>query len=788
MMLRIAAATLIAGSLVQWATADVAFLAAPRNGGKFHTQSVSESDGVHVFQREAQLVVRAAGGGERVLMSGSVLDFSVCADGRTLLVSQVGAEGADIYRVDAQTGDTQQLTDGPGWNCQAVECGNGDIAFLSDRDRWRNPGENYRGFTVYRMNADGGEVERIWHAGFGGVFGLAIGPDGRLYFSTGENQGGLRVAAGTNWGVWSINPDGGGFRPEISAFARPDGMHDVPLDWPCIASDGSLIVSHYYDTRIYGTIHRAPKHTPTPEAPTEFGSPLWIYNPPIDPVENRFGWQRRGMHSLTPWTHNGDADALFEGRNVGHVTHSAPAPGNGVFVTWTGLDGDANMNLGVYLIPDVANPTEIPEDMEVVVDEPNRHEWMGRPLASHSAIYGSARPAQPATPRAEHLPGASPFAVIGSSDVSQWNEWLINSPSATDVRLRKLSHETEAEYVRILAFNPSIANFGGPFAGFENRYPGMYAGTNYEGFITPTNERTGFYEKLIPLLKWRQRGTGWLMFGKAPRGVEYLRRADGTLDTSFKAEIPANQCWTFQVLDGKGQAIVTANTWHQGISGEDRTNCQGCHAHNIPDPVPFEETLAASSDYPRVRLESVQRVIYEEHIKDVLPEVPQRPWQLLFHPRPTAYESWRQDYDDNPAWPEWRQRLYRDWQNTGFQAAGVTFSRETVAPPFGPWADTMNPTLVVRKYAEHTAVGAFDPDSGISALEIRAEGRDVTREFVLVPNEHVLVSRAYDGPVVAQATDGGGNVTTVERTRVDAGVPVPPSLIRTRRNWPNNER
>jgi hypothetical protein len=754
------------------AQGPIAFLAAPRTDGLFHTQSVSEADGPHTYQAAAQLIVRDDAGfdSERVLVESGALDFSVCPDGRTLLASIVKNGRADIYRIDSQTGETTQLTDGPGWSCQPVECGDGSIAFLSDRDGWRNPGERYRAFTIYRMAADGREVERIWHAGFGGVFGLHCGPDGRLYFSSGENQGGIpsRQGGGIAWGIWSINPDGGEFSPEISAYAQPDGIHDAPLDWPSIMTDGSLVVAQYYDTRIYGTLHRCPKHVPTAEAPTQFGVPLWTHNPVIDPFENRFGWQRRGMKSLTPWTNPDDADANYHGRNWGHVTHSAPAPENGALVTWTGTQGDAHMNLGVYLIPHVQSPTTAPEEMQVVVDEPNRHEWMGKALRPYRDIYGIVAPAMRATKRDSRLPGASPFGVVGTSSID-YNEWVNTSGYPENAKLRELPDDA-AEFIRILAFVPTKGIAPGKYQPVENRYPGLYNGDNFDGFRTPTNERAGFYTQLIPLKKWRL-PDGQLYLGPdPPPDAQRIKRNDGRPDSSFRIELPANQCWTFQLLNAKLEAIVTANTWHQVVPGEVRTDCRGCHAHHKPDPVPFEETLAASDEYPRMRLEEIRTIVYERDVRPNIPGVEQRPWDKD-EGRAVVYESWRQNFDDNPDWTEEQRVLYRAWQDTGFLAAGNLAGDPpgpSVRPPAGPYDDTMSPTLVVRKYKNATAVGVFDPNSGIVGLGIAADGEDVLDKFQFYPDDHVFVGPAFpDATIQVMATDGRGNETRLERRAVE---------------------
>jgi hypothetical protein len=631
------------------------------------------------------------------------------------------------------------------------------------------------------MAADGREVERIWHAGFGGAFGLHCGPDGRLYFSTGENQGGRR-GVGTNWAVWSINPDGGDFRPEITTGAAGNKPvdFDSPFDFPAILSDGSLVAARYYDTRVYGELVRCPPFTEVPGGPTKFGHPLWTNNPPYDPRESRGGFQRRGQHATARWANDDDRDMIYLGRNVGHLSHPAAAPGNWFYCTWTGDEGDDHMDLGVYkqLATQIS---ELPEDMSLVVDEPNRHEWMGKPLVAYREIYGLDRPATPKTKLAlRTLPGASPFGVIGTSSVD-YNEWVINALEPAQVKFRTLPND-EAAYIRVLAFNPSKKlTFGSGFQLANNRYPEFYGGDNFEGFRTPTNERTGYYEKLIPLKKWRTL-TGALYLGENPPPQSTrITREDGRPDSSFRVEIPANQCWTLQLLNARHEAIVTANTWHQVTPAEERTDCRGCHAHYKPDPVPFDETVAASDEYPRIRLDEIRTIVFERDVKPMLPEVEQRPWDKI-EGRAVAFESGRQSFDDNPAWTEEQKQLYRAWQDTGFLAAGNLHSYDQngarngalVKPPYGPYDDTMAPTLVVRKYDDCTVVGAFDPDSGLAAFRITADGKEVTDKFLINDQDHLWMGPAYVNEVVeVTATDARGNVTTIERRAVEEGEPFP---------------
>lgn len=67
-------------------------------------------------------------------------------------------------------------------------------------------------------------------------------------------------------------------------------------------------------------------------------------------------------------------------------------------------------------------------------------------------------------------------------------------------------------------------------------------------------------------------------------------------DGSFKAKIPANAPFQFHLLHKKyGLRLTDLKSWHSMYPGETRTDCGGCHGHDVditPQPVPFEGTFA----------------------------------------------------------------------------------------------------------------------------------------------------------------------------------------------------
>jgi hypothetical protein len=172
-------------------------------------------------------------------------------------------------------------------------------------------------------------------------------------------------------------------------------------------------------------------------------------------------------------------------------------------------------------------------------------------------------------------------------------------------------------------------------------------------------------------------------------------------------------------------------------------------------------------------LEEVKRVVFQRDVKPFIPEVVEQPWNSVPVGRPQAYESYAQKYDNVASWTEDQRLIYRDWQNLGYLAASRDPRTGVAAvPPFGPYADTMQPTLVVRKHVKATVVGAFDPDSGINmdSLVITQDGMDVTDLFVLNSREWVWVGPPMpDSVVAATVLDNHGNRTTVERIQMTPG-------------------
>jgi hypothetical protein len=759
---------------------DNAFLSLPisaetkvnRIPGLFNTQTAPNA---YAAWAGTQLRIRPDGAGvdgERVVVESNALDFSISLDGKSIFYTKTALPGAaNIFKYNLATGEHTQLTNDTNvWNFQPVEGPGGTLYFLSNRDKWVSPRGGNVMATIYAMNADGSNQRRIWHAGHDGIFGLMLGPNGRLYFATGENFG-QRLGNDFSWGIWSCLPDGGDLEPQFSAIFT---IGQDLVDWPTITTRGALVVAQYYRAALpYGAIWACPLIEADPFKPsTKFGDPLPANNP------HKFGHERVGMYSPAPWASNFDGDRPIGGKQQTKLTHPYAVPGNGVYVTSMGFNGVNNSDLGVYAIPDVAVVLKTQAELVKVVDEVGRHEWMGKPVVPYAATHGSDPAVAPATPQAESLPPGSPWAVIGSSatDINEivFTKW---DKSQTLVSL----DAEQAEAIQVLDVDPNtepIAEYYSPYR--HVRVAGAFYATDPVfcrlGFVAPTNSRVGAYP---PIYLKKYRGpNGELHVGpNPPAGWKRVMRADGRPDTSWAAEVLGNSTWTLQVLNAKGEAIAgaTAMTRRQAPPGAKMTSCQGCHAHQKPDQTPFEETCAGLPGYKIPRLRKSTRVVYERDIAPLNLGIARDVWLVKTNADwgkvPRAFEMDQTAIDDNPAWTEQQRRLVRQWGNLGFlcagerQKTGGIATGEFIQPASneGPYRDEQDPTLTVETADGKLYVGAGDSYSGLKSVLIALNDQDVTSRFTFNPADDVWTyANAAEGQYVAIATDNQDNTARAE--------------------------
>src|SRR5205823_1186824 len=102
------------------------------------------------------------------------------------------------------------------------------------------------------MDDDGSNVELIGHLNIGSALHPVVLRDGRVMFSTLENQG---RRDDLSWGLWSIHPDGTNWGPIISSFLTTAFHFQTQL------SDGDVVAAAYYGgvgTNGFGTYVKVP--------------------------------------------------------------------------------------------------------------------------------------------------------------------------------------------------------------------------------------------------------------------------------------------------------------------------------------------------------------------------------------------------------------------------------------------------------------------------------------------------------------------------------------------------
>jgi hypothetical protein len=236
--------------------------------------------------------------------------------------------------------------------------------------------------------------------------------------------------------------------------------------------------------------------------------------------------------------------------------------------------------------------------MLLIKNDPRYNEQWPRPLVSYERLYGVKEPKQLIHKndgkRHKALPEGTPFGLIGTSSMYKresapggtvpegsvtavalpkrpdswfWTAWRTNwSLQGSDAGLYDNS---EIHAIRIVAQEPRT-DIQGRGRGSAPRY-GSHA-----------LERLRILGE-VPLRKFEQ-------------GKSEPLDPDGNPDTSFLAKIPADQSFTFQLIDKEGMTLTMAQTWHQVRPGEARYDCGGCHAHS-QKPTAFEDTAAAQPDY-----------------------------------------------------------------------------------------------------------------------------------------------------------------------------------------------
>lgn len=511
----------------------------------------------------------------------------------------------------------------------------GKVMYTTNRNAYLPP----RGYPQYAlqlhlMDEDGGNIEQVGFLNIACALHPVILRDGRVIFSSLESQG---IHNAIMWGIWSIHPDGTNWAPVISAFeigGAPSGYH-----FQSQLSDGSIIIEKYYNQnqKGFGTLFKLPETPPADAPPFGPGN----YNDPRNQVKYRSvdGGERAhavpfspaGMEMITPWIYWEDSPSPPSVLNdpksprIGKVTHPCGAPDNHLLVAWTlGPIGGSSGAVQDFMVPKILDSgiclvrdgkaTRQPGDMLLIKNDPKYNEQWPRPLVSYERLYGVKEPKQLVHKndgkRHKELPEGTPFGLVGTSSVYKresapggnvpegsvtavalpknpgswfWSAWRTNwGLQGSDAGVYDNS---EIHAIRIVAQEPRTDVQGN--------------GHNSRPFYgNHGNERLRILGEIpvrkfvVPPLDGKTPPKG----GTTNNASSEPTDPDRNPDTSFLAKIPADQSFTFQLIDKHGMTLTMAQTWHQVRPGEARYDCGGCHAHS-QKPTPFEATAAAKPDY-----------------------------------------------------------------------------------------------------------------------------------------------------------------------------------------------
>ncbi|MDB5336126.1 MAG: hypothetical protein JWN70_1745 [Planctomycetaceae bacterium] len=618
----------------------------------------------------ADLMLLHPDGSEELLVSGedgSVMDPYVSFDGQSVYYAKfIDAKhsGADIHRIHVPTRKTVRLTDqtftpntgAAPWssdyrsheegktslsygvyNVGPCPLPGGRVMYSSNRNAYLPPrGYPRHTLQLHVMDDDGANIEQIGYFNIACALHPVILRDGRVLFSSLESQG---IHNSIMWGIWSIHPDGTNWNPVISAFEN-DGAPSA-YHFQTQLSDGSIVIEKYYNQnqKGFGTLFKLPETPPADRPPFGPGD----RNDPRNRVSfigvdgreqaHAVPFSPAGMELITPWIHWEDRPSPpaisrdEKSPRIGKVTHPCGAPDNHLLVAWTlgpigGSSGAVQDHMvpriidsGLYLIRK-GGTTREPGDMLLIKNDPRYNEQWPRPLVSYERMYGVKEPKQLIHKndgnKHPQLAEGTPFGLVGTSSLYKRESapgGRVPEGSVTAVASPK---NPESWYWS--AWRTNWALQGSDAGIFDNseihaiRILAQEPRTDIDGNANRPRYGNHAMERLrilgeIPVRKFSEPGNG------------QPNDPDGHPDTSFLAKIPANQSFTFQLIDKEGMTLTMAQTWHQVRPGETRYDCGGCHAHS-QQPTPFELTAASRADYKLFDLTSGKTPLLTDQARD----------------------------------------------------------------------------------------------------------------------------------------------------------------------------
>lgn len=548
----------------------------------------------------------------------------------------LAATEAQVFVVDVDSGELTELPHVPGvFDAGPAWLPDGRLAFTSSRDGSRatmvfGTNSSALGSRIFTVDPDGRNLDLASHHGLSQDQHPLVLRDGRVAFSSWQIFGGLTFrytngspggfgTIGNSFNIYVQAPDGA---EPFAFFGQHCGDHSPitgavdhkAAHFLAQSSDGRVWFTDYYRGNNNGLGHLVGV---MPEPPGQEGmldpkAPLADLYAPRD-IVSLATWSSSADQFAAPmpapeYLHPEYADPVVF---AGKLGHAAALPDGGLAVVWgkgacstvasndifgvlglpvppatSGSGGGVPANVFTQLALDTpacdagiyettTMPSTHPSDLELVVDSAQWHEIMPRAVVPYAEIHGVERPdaiarADQRASRSE-LPVGTPFGLLGAASILDRETHPVGGIHFVGEHQFHLQGTDTIVYddddlcgVRILGVQPNRG---------DNVYQQI---ANVAG------------ERVVILGEF---------------GVRNGDRMDpsGNPDTSFLVRFPANVPYLMQSIDCDGRTLNTDQSWQSLRPGEMKT-CGGCHVHSREPRVTFDETYAATDEYPVVTL------------------------------------------------------------------------------------------------------------------------------------------------------------------------------------------
>lgn len=624
---------------------DIVYVRYPNETEEDQFVNIPQGEHAYDIAAGADLMLLKGDGSEIVLVDCeqcSVMDPFISFDGKTVyysLIEEPNVESASwIYKINLSEGDYSpiRLTFDDGFDsllyADNTSPAHDQSSFRGIRDMAPSPladgrivfTSNRSALATFRPGTDAavkGSVQQLYvlddHDGSAttkelsnlhlletGNLHMVQHPfqlkDGRILFSTWQDAGTKFSYAMTT--LFTIYPDG----TNLQQFTEPHDHNKVVDHFATQLTDESIIAGYYYPSFDYGfgILMQYPIGAEGPDFLRGNVDQKYPWGNQLNISRREF--DRKGTKSITPHTTSGDMpapdlsgkysmpsatvnDDLLVAYSSGSVNHFDAVCNQAVNLC-------EPLRSGIYLIQNAtAAMVESPASLVLIKDDPNYNEIWPRVVASYYDIHGQEKPniiqKQALDNRLEQgeaagLVGSSsmmnreplnesnpdPFKPSDRREINDGN-WRIEGAEAGIV------NDDDIYAVRIIVSPPK------PFTKPVRKYGDRDDWESIKRYLADTRLDN------VVARYGSMHGERWEILGEFPLTHMDVTDAQGNPDTSWVAKVPADTPFFIQTLDANGMTVISELTWRGLKSGEERTDCGGCHAHSV-EPLEFGETQA----------------------------------------------------------------------------------------------------------------------------------------------------------------------------------------------------